>query len=170
MGRKISIQLVLREKKCCCNPLFQSLLSQLLSTYWRSHQQHLKYECCSSTITGCASSSQGHVSFFFFLQLLGSCLLWREQAVDRPPTVYWSCCWVTQGSVVRLLVIDFQRAWSHFPTIDVIIYSASFSRWLFIFLHSLPLSFTDTLWLTVNSLIIAVNLCHLSLKIKQPWL
>lgn len=42
----------------------------------------------------------------------------------RPSAVYWSCCWVTQGIMVWLLVIDFQRGRSHFPTVDVIIYSA----------------------------------------------
>lgn len=56
----------------------------------------------------------------------------------RPPVVYWSCCWVTRGIMVRLLVIDFQRARSHFPTMDVIIYSASVSSWAFIFLGSCP--------------------------------
>lgn len=145
MGKKISIQLVLAEKECCSNPLFQSLLSQLLSTYWRAHQLHLNvwtllihhHGLSDSSSISVLSSSQGH-GFCFSLSFSGSCLLRREQAVDRPPGVYWSCCWVTQGSVVRLLVIDFQRAWSHFPTIDVIIYSASFSGWPFIFLDSCP--------------------------------
>lgn len=69
-------------------------------------------------------------------------LLWvmsprtRTVCWDRPPVEYWSCCWVTQRIMVRLLVIDFQRARSHFPTMDVIIYSASVSSLAFIFLDS----------------------------------
>lgn len=39
----------------------------------------------------------------------------RAGSFYRPPEVYWSCCWVTRGITVWLLVIDFQRAPITFP-------------------------------------------------------
>lgn len=143
--------LYLQESVCCNNPLFQSLLSESLSAQRKACQR-----CVRSSVWMFAAHpalltdffpkddllNRPHTNLFRSLSsfpsaFFGSRLPEGEQGSwYRPHVVYWSSCWVTQGIMVRLLVIDFQRARSHFPTMDVIIYSATVSSRAFIFLDS----------------------------------
>lgn len=135
-------------KKCCSNPLLESLLSVNTVNGLPAVSKRLSWiaQLIQNLSLPFIQKMISSTTLIIIIMIIKTCLeefpvflelhrlyLFETKAGSRywAHVMHWSYCWVTRGIMVQLLLTDFQGVWLHFQTIDVIIYSASVSCWGF---------------------------------------